>query len=55
MASESAPTGDELADRPEVRVRFVTMLVFVGYGEEAGWISFLAAVLLPGTACSSPG
>ncbi len=40
------PTGDQLADWPEVPVTFLVMLVFVGYGEEAGWIAFVAPVLL---------
>ena len=40
------PTGDQLADWPEVPVTFVTMLVFVGYGEEAGWTAFVAPVLI---------
>jgi membrane protease YdiL (CAAX protease family) len=40
------PTGDQLADWPQVPVTFVAMLVFVGIGEEAGWIAFAAPILL---------
>ena len=40
------PTGDQLADWPDVPVTFVTMLIFVGYGEEAGWTAFVAPVLI---------
>jgi membrane protease YdiL (CAAX protease family) len=40
------PTADQLADSPQVLVTFLVMLVFVGLGEEAGWIAFAAPVLL---------
>lgn len=40
------PTGEQLAEWPEVPVTFVTMLIFVGYGEEAGWTAFVAPVLI---------
>lgn len=40
------PTADQLADWPQVPVTFITMLVFVGIGEEAGWTAFAALILL---------
>ena len=40
------PTLDQLADWPQVPVTFVTMLVLVGIGEEAGWMAFAAPILL---------
>ena len=40
------PTSSQLADWPEVPVIFLTMLVFVGIGEEAGWTAFAAPILL---------
>ncbi len=40
------PSAGQLADWPEVPVAFVTMLIFVGIGEEAGWTAFAAPILL---------
>ena len=40
------PTSDQLADWPQVPVTFLVMLVFVGIGEEAGWMAFAAPILL---------
>ena len=40
------PSAGQLADSPQVLVTFVTMLVFVGLGEEAGWMAFAAPLLL---------
>jgi membrane protease YdiL (CAAX protease family) len=40
------PTSEQLADWPQVPVTFLTMLVFVGIGEEAGWTAFAAPILL---------
>ncbi len=40
------PTSDQLADWPQVPVTFLTMLVAVGIGEEAGWMAFAAPILL---------
>lgn len=40
------PTAAQLADWPQVLVSFVTMLVFVGIGEETGWMAFAAPILL---------
>lgn len=40
------PTSEQLADWPQVLVTFLTMLVFVGIGEEAGWTAFAAPILL---------
>jgi membrane protease YdiL (CAAX protease family) len=40
------PTFDQLADWPQVPVTFLIMLVFVGIGEETGWILFAAPILL---------
>ena len=40
------PTAAQLAAWPDVPVAFVTMLVAVGIGEEAGWTAFAAPILL---------
>jgi membrane protease YdiL (CAAX protease family) len=40
------PSSGQLAEWPQAVVGFVTMLVFVGIGEEAAWMAFAAAVLL---------
>ncbi len=40
------PTGDQLSTWTEVPVLFVTMLVLVGLGEEAGWTAFATPLLL---------
>ena len=40
------PTSAQLAEWPQMLVTFVTMLIFVGIGEESGWIAFAAPVLL---------
>lgn len=40
------PTSAQLADWPQVLVTFVTMLIFVGIGEESGWTAFAGSVLL---------
>ena len=40
------PTSDQLADWPQVPVTFLTMLVAVGIGEEAGWMAFAVPILL---------
>jgi membrane protease YdiL (CAAX protease family) len=40
------PTSAQLAGWPQVLVTFVTMLIFVGIGEESGWTAFAGSVLL---------
>ena len=40
------PTADQLADWPQMLGTFVAMLVFVGIGEEAGWVAFATPILL---------
>ncbi len=40
------PTAEQLGDWPQVPVTFVTMLIFVGIGEEAGWTAYATPVLL---------
>jgi membrane protease YdiL (CAAX protease family) len=40
------PTSGLLADLPQMLGTFVIMLVFVGIGEEAGWMAFAAPLLL---------
>ncbi len=40
------PTSEQLADWPQIPVAFLTMLVFVGIGEEIGWTLFAAPVVL---------
>lgn len=40
------PTGAQLAEWPDVPVRFLLMLVMVGLGEEAGWTAFAAPILM---------
>jgi CAAX protease family protein len=40
------PTSGQLADLPQMVGTFVIMLVFVGIGEEAGWMAFAAPLLL---------
>jgi membrane protease YdiL (CAAX protease family) len=40
------PTSDQLAEWPQVLVTFIAMLIFVGIGEEAGWMLFAAPILL---------
>jgi membrane protease YdiL (CAAX protease family) len=40
------PTSGQLADSPQMLGTFVIMLIFVGIGEEAGWMAIAAPVLL---------
>ncbi len=40
------PTSGQLGEWPQVPVNFLVMLVFVGIGEEAGWMAFAAPILL---------
>jgi membrane protease YdiL (CAAX protease family) len=40
------PTMDQLASWPSALASFVVFLVLVGIGEEAGWIAFVAPILL---------
>ena len=40
------PTSDQLAEWPDAVGSFVAMLIFVGIGEEAGWMAFAAPILL---------
>lgn len=40
------PTSGQLADSPQMLGTFVIMLIFVGIGEEAGWMAFAAPLLL---------
>ncbi len=40
------PTSGQLADSWQVTGIFVVLLVLIGIGEEAGWIAFMAPVLL---------
>ena len=40
------PTSGQLAEWPQVPVTFLTMLIFVGIGEETGWTAFAAPILL---------
>jgi membrane protease YdiL (CAAX protease family) len=40
------PTGDQLADWPQAVGVFIMMLIFVGIGEETGWMAFAAPILL---------
>jgi hypothetical protein len=40
------PTGEQLSTWPQVPVTFVTMLLMVGLGEEAGWTAFATPLLL---------
>lgn len=40
------PTPGQLAEWPDAVGTFVAMLIFVGIGEEAGWMAFAAPILL---------
>jgi membrane protease YdiL (CAAX protease family) len=40
------PTSGQLAEWPDAVGTFVAMLIFVGIGEEAGWMAFAAPILL---------
>lgn len=40
------PTSGQLADWPQALVTFIAMLIFVGIGEETGWMLFAAPILL---------
>ncbi len=40
------PSGAQLADWPQAVVTFIMMLIFVGFGEETGWMAFAAPILL---------
>ena len=40
------PTSDQLAEWPDAVGTFMAMLIFVGIGEETGWMAFAAPILL---------
>jgi membrane protease YdiL (CAAX protease family) len=40
------PTSGQLSEWPQMLVTFVMMLIFVGIGEEAGWMAFAAPTLM---------